>query len=52
MVYNLTVIILYSAFILEMCIILMNLTIGLAISNIQARDYFDSYELKFDINQF
>ncbi len=32
---NLSTLILYAVFIIEMCIILMNLTIGLSISNIQ-----------------
>ena len=33
--YNFFILILYCYFIIEMCIILMNLTIGIAISNIQ-----------------
>ena len=34
---NIFVFVLYAYFLLEMCIILMNLTIGLAISNIQVQ---------------
>ena len=34
-IYNFFILILYCYFIIEMCIILMNLTIGIAISNIQ-----------------
>lgn len=33
--YNMAITVLYTVFIVEMCIVIMNLTIGLAISNIQ-----------------
>ena len=40
--YNFFIIVLFAGFIIEMCIILMNLLIGLAISDIQVKGH-DSY---------